>query len=194
MPEARYRLPSARNRTRVERDDAFREEGFRVPVERRRDAQNRPAASHRDVEGPNTAPPGSRSAIGPESSTTRPLRSRASTRSTLFTVQVDQRARGINAQTTRIDDPGVIAERADELAVGVEGEHRIMATAVDATCTGDEEAHQVMLTRVSSGFSPACRPEQEWSGRSLRRADHTQSERARSVQPALVGVWLEHGE
>jgi hypothetical protein len=64
----------------------------------------------------------------------------------LGAVQVDQRTGRVNAETTRIDDPGVVAERADELAFGVEGEQRVMATAVGATCTGEEEAHQVILT------------------------------------------------
>jgi hypothetical protein len=70
-------------------------------------------------------------------------------------VQVDQRARGINAQTTRVKDPGIIAERAKELTLDAEGEHRVIATPVGTTCAADEEAHQIILTRMH-GLTEHC--------------------------------------
>ncbi len=129
-----------------------------MAVERRRDAQNRPAPPRRDVEATVWAEHGAaRVEVGHRPRVAHDASAAIKGEHPVHAVQVDQRTGGINAQTTRICDPGVVAERADELAFGVEGEHRVMATAVGATCTGDEEAHRVMLTRISGRFSPAFR-------------------------------------
>ena len=81
------------------------------------------------------------------------------------TVEVDERARRVKRETSRIGDPRIAAERPERFAFAVEAEDRAVAPAVGAPCAGHEEAHQVMLTRTSGGFSPAFRQEREHPAR-----------------------------
>ena len=157
-------------------DDAFREEWFRVAVERRRDAQNRPAAAHREVEA----------TVWPEHGAAG--RGRPSALSRARRVHCDRgRASGprcsgrsarrrVDPETTRIDDPGVVAEVPYQFPGCVEAEQRVVATAVGATpALVTRKRTKPMLARISGGLRPATGTHGATSRRLVDRHQRRQS-------------------
>ena len=117
-----------------ERNDASRQKRFWIPIESRGHGGYRPRSAHRDVVA----------AIWPERGTAR-IKSWNSPgvahgvsevierqHAVLAAVEVDQRARRVKRETTRIGDQRIAAEWPKQLALAVEAENRAVATAVGA--------------------------------------------------------------